>query len=374
MNPPIQGRRQSLPTILTVYRPVEEYWEACRPTALPDTGPVEALDPLDAFLVHRLLDLVPGDPVLIDAAIGRTGGASSLIGMHHPRVGCVRAVADPESLPSWRALSTLRGYVGRRGSGLAPLEVITTPGLPEVLAEPAWAIVLVDARAGDAASLAEQIGRWLDDRPDAWVLVLGLGRVGDCPALASLLSLCLPGSGRQFRLLREAGEVLVASGLGLVARYDDPAVEDALERLRESYSGNHRYLDLLRQVNDAALRDARIDADTLRSNWTFGPLAVEIEELKRKEWVMWQRAEAAEEALRRLRRFTEPLEKLGRGVSASPVGGAWRLAKRVRRKLAPTPVGGAWRLAKRCIGRFLGRGRGDRKAQVQPEPIEQGGR
>jgi hypothetical protein len=352
MHPPIEGRRRPLPTILSIYQPIEEYWEASRPAGRQDAGPSEALDPLDALLVHRLLDLVPEHPVLIDAAIGRTGGASSLLGMHHPRVRTVRAVADPQSLPSWRALSTLRGHMGNRGPGLAPLEVIA----PSELAEQPGTILLVDARADEAASLADLVGRWLDDRPDALVLVLGLGRVGTCPAIASLLSLCSPGSGKQLRLLREVREVLLASRLGLVTRSDHPGIDDVLERLQQSYSGNYRYLDLLRQVNDAALREARIDADTLRNNWTFGPLAAEIDGLQRRAREAEDRAAEATQALHEATTVSGALVIFLRRLTTTPVGGAWRLAKRIRRKLAPTPVGGAWRLAKRQLHAYVGRG------------------
>ena len=105
------------------------------------------------------------------------------------------------------------------------------------------------------ASLAEEIGHWLDEQPDALVLVLGLGRVGDCPAIASLLSLCAPELGKRLWLLRELSEVLMASHLGLVARHDHPHVADVLLSLQQFYTGNYCYLDLLRQVNLAAFRE-----------------------------------------------------------------------------------------------------------------------
>ncbi|MGB2607449.1 MAG: hypothetical protein WBC80_00645, partial [Isosphaeraceae bacterium] len=86
MNPTIQNKRQPLPSILTVYGPIEEFWESSRPAGGLGSEPSEAICPLDAFLIHRLLELVPGRPLLIDAALARTGGASSLIGLAHPQV------------------------------------------------------------------------------------------------------------------------------------------------------------------------------------------------------------------------------------------------------------------------------------------------
>jgi len=170
MNPTIRDKRQPLPSILTVYRTIEESWESFRPAGGLGPDPSEAMDPLDAFVVHRMLDLVPGVPLFIDAAMARTGGATSLIGLAHPHVRGVWAVTERGSLASERALWALRSYMRSRGSGVAPLEVEARSELLAELADQPGAMILTDARVGDAASLAEEIGRWLDERPDALVL------------------------------------------------------------------------------------------------------------------------------------------------------------------------------------------------------------
>ncbi len=364
MNSTMAERRRPLPSIATVYGAIEEYWEESRPIGSPDGGPNEVLDPLDAFLVHRLLELVPGQPVLIDAAMVATGGASSVIGMHHPRAVDVWAVVDAESLPSRRSLESLQRHSGRRGFAPgASLRPVDRSELLEGLAGQPGAIVLADARGGDAAGLAEDIGRWLDARPDALVLVLGLGRVGDCPAVGSLLSLCSAGSGRRFRLLRELSEVLMGSGLGLVAREDHSDVDVALMRLEQLYTGNHRYLNLLWRANHAALREARIDADVLRGNLTFGAISEEIEGLKR---ALREANERADRAARsnwpapapvEATAPASPLTLLRQRLSPTPVGNAWRLAKHARVKLSPTPVGRVYRLSKRVALACVARGR-----------------
>ncbi len=367
MNSTMTERRRPLPSIATVYRPIEEYWEQSRPVGSLDGGPTEALNPLDAFLVHRLLELVPGHPVLIDAANALTGGASSLIGMHHPRAVDVWAVVDAESLPSRRSLESLQRYSGRRGATpSSSFRPVDRSDLLDDLAGQAGAIVLADARGGDAAGLAVDIGRWLDARPDALVLVLGLGRVGNCPAVSSMMSLCLPGSGRRFRLLRELSEVLMGSSLGMVAGDDHPDVDVALMRLEQLYTGNYRYLDLLWRANHAALREARIDADVLRGHLTFGAISEEIEGLKCAVREANERAERAERATRanwtssapvEATASASPLTRLRRRLSPTPVGSAWRLAKHARVKLAPTPVGRAYRLSKRVALACVARGR-----------------
>ncbi|MHB1556909.1 MAG: hypothetical protein ACYC61_05445 [Isosphaeraceae bacterium] len=387
MSAAIPARRRPLPSILTVYRPIEEYRESASSGEV--AGASELLGPLDAFLVHRLLDLLPGEPVLIDGAIVATGGSSSLVGLNHPRVRAVWGVADGNNDACREAVSSLRDHLGRRAADGPNLGVLPAAELPPGLTRVSTPVVLLDASGDRCASLAEQVGDWLDRRPNAVVLVLGLGKVGQCPAMASLVGRCTPESGLRLDLLRELNEVLMASRMALVASRGNEGVSLAIERLRLSYTGNFRYVDLLRQVNDTAMRQANIDVDTLRAHPTFGPLSEEIEGLKRAAREADERAAAAAQALRDAQgwfsrqvaapepspmpmpmpavgvmipgspspsnRARHAIQKVRHRLAPTPVGGAWRMAKRVRRKLAPTPVGGAWRMAKRGIKAVIGR-------------------
>src|SRR3954447_8013160 len=183
MDPAILDKRPKLPSILTIYRPVEEFWSAFGPGR--DRGPDAAsvLDPFDALLTHLVLDMAPGFPVLVDLAAETTAGASSVIGLTHPHVRRVLAVTRGASKVADRAVSALRGYVLGRTPGLAPLEVIPIAEMVATLSDQAQVVILADAREGDAAELADNIGRWLDELPDVLVLLLGLGRVGECPAI-----------------------------------------------------------------------------------------------------------------------------------------------------------------------------------------------
>ena len=384
MNATIPDTRQPLPSIVTVYRPIEEFWESSGAASGLGPEPSAALDPFDAFLVHRLLELAPGRPLLVDTAMARTGGASSLVGLAHRHVRAVWAVTEPGSLSARRALSALRGHLRSRGLGLAPLEAVARPELAVGLADQPGTIILTDARGGEVASLAEEIGHWLEARPDALVLVLGLGQVGDCPAIASLVSLCTPESGKRFRLLRELSEVLMASHLGLVARHDHPHVANILWRLQQCYTGNYRYLDLLRQVNHAALREARIDADAMRNHPFSWALTAEIEELKRALQAAREQLAVTQEALQVAREqlavtprvalrslvamrpklpptpvatIWRLAQRVQSKVAATPVATTRRLAQRVRRYLSPTPVGQTYRLGKRVVRACLTRGR-----------------
>jgi hypothetical protein len=250
-------------------------------------------------------------------------------------------------LQGQRALSSLRDHFDGQEPGPPPLKVIARSALHECLSDRPGAVILVDAREGDPWSLAEDIGQWLDARPDALVMVLGLGRVGECPAIASLLSLSAPGSDKQFRLLRELSEVLMGSRLGLVARRAHPDAATIVERLEQYYTGNYRYLDLLWRANRAALREAKLDEDILRNHLTFGPISQEIEELKR----------AAARRLFTTGGASSPLVTFRRALLPTPIGHAWRMATRARTRLSPTLIGRAYRFTKKAAFKCASLGR-----------------
>jgi hypothetical protein len=348
-----QSKRKPLPSVLTIYRPIEQFWALPRPAGSPASEPPHSLDPFDAFLVHRVLELIPMPPLLVDTAIAQTGGGSCLIGLDHPRVRGVWAVTVPQSLACERAVGALRDYIRSRRCELAPLDVVARSELPDELGNQPGIVILADARAGNTGALAEEISRWLHLQPDALVLTLGLGPVGDCPAIRSLLSRCTPGSGLRLQLMRELAEVLMASRLGLVARHDHPHVADTLLRLRQMYTGNYTFLELIRELNHAALRQSGIDSEVMKTHHTFGMVWAELDELKQTARQAKEQATAASQALQEARErlaVVPPalpwvLVRTRQLLARTPVGSAYRMAKRARRKLAPTPGGRAHRMA-----------------------------
>jgi hypothetical protein len=348
MNPAALDQRPKFPSILTIYRPVEEYWGSYRPASAhgPDAGLV--LDPFDALLAHLVLELAPGFPVLVDLAAESTAGASSVIGLTHPHVRRVVAVARGGSLASDRAVSALRGYVRGRTPGLAPLEVIAMEEMVSSLSDQAQVVILADARGGDAARLAEDVRLWLDELPDAMVLLLGLGRVGECPAIEALLRVCSGDSGRRFRLFRELGEVLAASHLGMVARDDHPHSGEILLRLQLLYDGNFHFLDLLKSANLAAMQAAQVDAEVMKTHPLSRPLRAEIDALRRAAQQSNEQADAANNALAVLTAERDQLRGMVEELSAQTVG-ALSFPAIVRRKLALGLMGKLYRASKRIV-------------------------
>src|SRR5262249_32807628 len=105
-----------------------------------------------------------------------------------------------------------------------------------------------------------------------------------------------------------------------------------------------------REVNLAAMREARIDADVMRNHPFSWALSVEIEEAKRSAREAQEALQAARAQLAAIpHEVPSVLEAMRRQLSPTPVGRTWRLAKRMRHKLSPTPVGRTYRFGKRVV-------------------------
>jgi SAM-dependent methyltransferase len=358
MKPTSSAERAPVPSIFTVYKPIEQYWEEADPTWGLENDAWSALNPLDAFLVYRLIELLDKRTTVVDRATAATGGASSLVSLLHPNVREVWA-ADEVATPRFaRAIAELRGYLEEHEPGAAALKVARPSELLARARGRAGLVILADARSQEGASLAVEVASWLEARPDALVMVLTLGPVGACPAFAALVGLCAPESGLRLHHLRDVSDALLASRLVLVARADHSDLALVLARLAQSYTGNHGYLELLRQVNGNALCDATLDEHVLRNHATFGPISVEMEELKRLAREANDReaatARALAEAHVQLQAMLPAIHRFiawsRRKLAPTPVGAVYRAAKRLRTRLSPTPIGAAYRTAKQ-LGR-----------------------
>ena len=353
MSPMVQNKRPQRPTILSIYRPIEEYWSSFGLAKSFGPDPERVLDPFDALLMHLVLDMAPNRPVLVDLAAEATGGASSVAGLTHPHVRRVVAVtgAGGESAQAGRVISALREFGRGPATGLAPLDVVPANDLPALLPDLPQAVILVHPGGGGPAELAESIRLWLYEQPDALVLFLGLGRVGECPAIEALIRLCANDSGRQLWLLRELGEVLAASRLGMVARHDHPYVADILVRIQGLYTGNYKFLDLLKAVNLAEVRAAQIDLEVLKSHPSSAALMAEPPE---PQWTVQEKVEQVSVPACMTLPMPDTFHaRVRRKLAPGVVGKSWRLSKRVvtrvRHKLAPGVVGKSWRLSKRVF-------------------------
>ena len=152
-------------------------------------------------------------------------------------------------------------------------------------------------------------------------------------------------------MMRELGEVLAASGLGLVARHDHPHVADILLRIQNLYTGNYRFLDLLKSVNLAEVRASQTDLEILKTHSSSQGLITQQNETPSMH--REPNVPSAPPAC-----LPHPLPdsfraRARRRLSPGVVGKAWRVSKRVvarvRRELSPGVVGKSWRLSKRVL-------------------------
>ena len=151
-------------------------------------------------------------------------------------------------------------------------------------------------------------------------------------------------------MIRELGEVLAASGLGMVARHDHPHVADILLRIQNLYTGNYRFLDLLKAVNLAEMQGRR---DRPRGPEDPPVLAALMAEQDEPPAVTGAERPGDRARLPRLPMPDSFRARVRRKLAPGVVGKSWRLSKRVvarvRRKLAPGVVGKSWRLSKRVL-------------------------
>jgi hypothetical protein len=269
-------KRPYTATIHSVYQPIEKYRELLPVPDADESRPDRAkqLPPLDAFLIYLLLDLHPVQPTLVDLAAEATRGETTVLGLTHPRVRRVLAhwsgaapcgtghpIFPPFCCPEWQAPPD---------ATLEPLPPqAKTDEVCRVLGDPgkrSGTVFLTFTAPGNEGQLAARVQGFLDAVPKAWVLILGLGRLGECAALETLVASSGSASGRRLCLLRELGEVLSSSRLGLVARRDNLSADEALRRIQQLYTTNFSFLELVKNASLAAMRAADIDGPTLKAH------------------------------------------------------------------------------------------------------------
>ncbi len=271
--------RPRLPSIYSTLQPLEGYWNAYQPYG-EDASLKEFVNPLDAFLAYLALDSLPGLPTVVDLAAVSSGGATSLIGLLHPRVGQVLAASDPGQEASERVFAALEGFAAERWAKRTGLGIVPRAELLGKRPFRGPQVILVDAQWVDGQSFDRLIQDWLVALPGAMFVVFNLGRAGECPAVEALVSLCRTSGPNRLWLMRESGEVLVASRMAIVASKDHPHAEDVILRLRQQFTGNHHVLELLNAENLARVQATNVDVELIKAfpDW---PISKELEDHKR---------------------------------------------------------------------------------------------
>jgi hypothetical protein len=314
MYPAFTTTRPRLPSVLSVSQPIEQYRAELSQRSLLRDNAVAALDPLDAYLAHLFVDRHPGEPAVLDLTGESTAGASVVLALLHPRQPHVLAVADRQI---YRGV--LEEFLLRQGKSLSRLQWLhrTEPAME--LHGKRDVILFVD---GSRAAVDGEAEHWLSILPSAVVLVFGLGAVGDCAAIDTLLQRFPSGSRRRFALLRDCGEALSVSRLGIVADRNNAAAEIALTRLKQLFTSNYSFLGLLRSVTEQAIRSTTSDSAVRESDHLlFREWNHEINQLKQAAQQARDDAEARAAELRALQ--------------ASPIYRLKEQLRRWRREIAP---------------------------------------
>lgn len=265
----IQGKPAQLPTIHGVYQPVEAYGER----HAHGIDPEDLLPPLDAFLIHLMLNFLPARPTVVDLAADSTRGLTTVLGLTHPRVRKV-LMGEDEGTDGYR--SALEQFVAEYEPAL---DAVLEP-LPIRTGAREWQSIgsvrdkrsghVFFLRAGDQAiePLASTMRECLAVDPNGLVLILNLGQVGECEAVRTLLDVCGSDNGPRLWLLRELADGLRSSRLGLIASRENRMAEEVLKRLRRMYTSNFDFLHLVKKACLDAIKAADVDEAALKAHPT----------------------------------------------------------------------------------------------------------
>lgn len=297
-----------LPTAFSIYQPIEHYWNLCGPIQAFGQEPGPVFNQLDAYLLYLLLDMLPHESVLLDLAVSATGAASSVLGLLHPRVQTVIAGQGSETTATEQAFDALTEY-RRRHRPAANLVIRSTSEFLAGAIMPPQTVLLADAHMLPPDDLAEAVSRWFDAQADLVIVLLGLGTVGSCPALEAVLRVCPVQGIRRFWLARELEGALSASSLGMIARDDQADTVNAVLRIQQLHTCNHRFLTLLRASNQTSLESAQFDAEVMKTHPSAWALHDEIKAAQQRTEEVYCQLQASQEATAAARQETEAAQQ-----------------------------------------------------------------
>src|SRR5579875_2827462 len=158
MYPVFHAPRTRLPSVLSVFGPIEQYQADRDKRSLFSGNTGAVLEPLDAYLAHLLVNV-------------------------HPREPRVFAVGGP--LPGDRRAyrGAVEEFLQQRNIDLSLLHWLSYDEMSAALKGETDVLVFL---AANRPAVDAEVEQWLNLLPSAIVLVFGLGAVGSCTALDAL--------------------------------------------------------------------------------------------------------------------------------------------------------------------------------------------
>ncbi|MCE9607989.1 MAG: hypothetical protein K8U03_24150 [Planctomycetia bacterium] len=272
-----QTDRCRLPSIYSIFHPIEEYWNSCRPDRR-DEVLTDFINPVDVMLAHSILDKLIGKQSVVDLSAFTNEGVGSILSLRHPNVSDV-VVLSEESNSGKQVRRSLEEFASSHCKGRSHLNFSTKQELSPWNTPKGPVVVLVNAKGIAAAHLTELIECWVTCSHDTILLLFDIGVTGKCPIIEALVTQCGISSPFQLHLTRELSDAFVSSRLAVVASKSNSEIERALLRIRQQYAGNNRMVDLLNASNLAQIRDKNLDTDLLRRfpNWSATHKVVETD-------------------------------------------------------------------------------------------------
>ncbi|ODU01873.1 MAG: hypothetical protein ABS79_01075 [Planctomycetes bacterium SCN 63-9] len=239
-------------TIHTVYRAVEQFQRWLEPTI---EGPAP-LPPLDAFVLHLLIDFCPESVFVADLACDATSGSTSVVCLANPLARRVAAAtSDAPRRIGGAGLSrileefAIENFDQRRPDCLLPLgssgSSSSIDSIRRALSPHEVPFFIIDAANFERAG-GWRIEQILGELPGALIVVIDVGKVGDCAAAQRLVGECRNDSPYRLWRMAETSESLSKSRVCLIAGRRHPFADLLVNRIDRYFTTNFDFLDLVR--------------------------------------------------------------------------------------------------------------------------------
>ncbi len=289
-----------LPTLMSGYRNVERYNDLMA-KAVRDFSPPVKLSALDTYLLQQTTGYFPEPATVVDLSAEATAGASIVCWLSAERI---RQIVAPKSDSSTTENADWQNGF-RSATEVMDLDanVLCEKTVEQALKDnlnPLSPVVFSLAQtAADASLLGRRLTSLLELHPQATIFLLPLGNVGESELLTEALNFVKAHTEYKLQVLRELCPFWASSQLGVIFHSTNDDLPASLQRLKQQYDGNFRFLDMARMLMESELR-AKLELERERKAYAALESSFNLKyELKR--WLWRQFPTSLKRLIRRLR-------------------------------------------------------------------------